>query len=275
MNAKTGHRLMRNSKAMEGAVRKTRKIIEIDESLCDGCGACIISCAEGALAIVDGKARLVSEIHCDGLGACLGGCPKGALRIVERPAEEFDLKAADETKPGPEAAPPSGRGLQAHGGSGARKPHCCPSFAAEALPAAGKPAGRVLRAPESRLGHWPVKLALLSPGAPFLHGSCLVLLADCAAAAFPDLHDAILPGNVIAMGCPKLDDLDAHIEALTRILTEADVKSLTVVHMEVPCCFGFVHAAREAVSRSGKRLPLSRMKISKSGRILEREEIAA
>lgn len=252
-------------------MRKTRKIIEIDEDLCDGCGSCIISCAEGALALVGGKAKLVGEVYCDGLGACIGDCPRGALKIAERPADEFDACAAEERKagarpgPGPAPAAPGGR---------KRAAPCCPSAAPAALrmSACADPGSE--GSEESRLGHWPVKLALLGPGAPFLEGADLVLLADCAAAAFPGLHAHILPGRVIAMGCPKLDNLDAHVETLAGILAGSGVKSLAVVHMEVPCCFGFVHAAREAVSKSGRKIPLSRMKISRDGRIIEKEAVA-
>ncbi len=259
---------------------KTRKIIEIDDSLCDGCGACILSCAEGALALVDGKAKLTGDVYCDGLGACIGGCPTGALRIVERQAGEFDQAVVDarlaaagaRSRDAAHAAGPGEHQAgKVHGAHGRKHVQCCPSAAAQTLsPAKAAPAGGPM---QSWLGQWPVKLQLLSPSAPFLDGADLLLLADCAAAAYPDLHSRLLEGKAVAMGCPKLDDLDAHIEKLAELLSESGVRSLKVVHMEVPCCFGFVHAAVEAAGKSGKSIPVSRMKISRTGEVLEEEEV--
>jgi len=239
-----------------------RPIIEIDEEKCDGCGQCILACAEGALELVDGKARLVGEIYCDGLGACLGECPQEALKVIERPAEEFDEEAVEgrladlKEKSQPQTILACG----------------CPSSEAMTLkpsPIAGLTAGGAA----SSLGHFPIKLQLLGPGAPFLKGADLLLLADCTAAAYPDLHARLLPGRAVALGCPKLDDLEAHIVRLAEIIKHADLKSLTVVHMEVPCCHGFVHAAQQALKRAGVALPLGRIKISRSGEILEEEGV--
>ncbi len=238
-----------------------RNIITIDEDLCDGCGQCIIDCAEGALDLVDGKAKLVGEIYCDGLGACLSGCPTGALTVEQRQAEEFDeaavekrfeaLKAA-ESQPEPPA--------MACG---------CPSSAAVTLTplAAEAPTGPVSAA--STLGHFPIKLGLLGPGAPFLRNADLLLLADCTATCYPDLHRKLLPGKAVAMGCPKLDNLEAHIERLAAIIQGAQLKSITVVYMEVPCCYGFVYAAEEALKRAGVDLPVGRIKIGRGGEVLE------
>ncbi len=257
-----------------------RKIIEIDEEKCTGCGECILSCAEGALAIVDGKAKLVGEILCDGLGACLGECPEGALKLVEREAEDFDEAAVEKRLADLGRQPTHDHGQAAHvhpaGG--------CPSAAATTLnaaPAGGCPSataavfetapsgGVAIGGAASSLGHFPIKLQLLGPGAPFLRGADLVLLADCVATAYPDLHAKLLPGKAIAMGCPKLDDLEAHIQRLAEIIAGANIRSLTVAHMEVPCCHGFVYAAQEALKRSGKSIPLGRINISRDGRVIE------
>jgi Pyruvate/2-oxoacid:ferredoxin oxidoreductase delta subunit len=236
-----------------------RQIIEIDEEKCNGCGQCILSCAEGALALVDGKARLVGEVYCDGLGACIGECPEGALKIIEREAEDFDEKAVEDLLAKQKQSAPQEATLACG----------CPGSMAMSLeksPSTGPGSGPEIA---STLSHWPIKLQLLGPGAPFLQGADLLLLADCTAAAFPNLHQKLLPGRVVALGCPKLDDLEAHITRLAEILKVAHPRSLTVVHMEVPCCRGFVFAAEEALKRSGVSLPLSRIMISRNGDILE------
>ncbi|MEW5944637.1 MAG: 4Fe-4S binding protein [bacterium] len=247
---------------------KTRKIIEIDEEKCTGCGLCVPSCAEGALEIVDGKARLVSDVYCDGLGACLGECPEGALKITEREAEEFDEEEVAKRLAGkggePARAAPAPEPL-ACGCPGALAATLEPRVRAEGADAAG--------APVSELTHWPIKLQLIAPAAPFLRDADLVLLADCCAAAYPDLHRRFLRGRAVAMGCPKLDDLDAHIERLAGILSEGKPRSLTVVHMEVPCCHGFLHAAGEAVKRSGAGIPVSRAIIGRNGDVPKEEKV--
>ena len=193
-------------------MRKTRDIIHIDEELCNGCGQCILDCAEGALQVVDGKAKLVGEVFCDGLGACLSGCPTGALTVERREAEEFDEAAVEEL-------------LRGQG----REPHSAPA-APEPLPTAGACSGQAAMTLEpaappssdgqtaSQLGHWPIKLQLLSPSAPFLQGADLLLLADCAAASLPDLHPRLLPGRAIALACPKLDNAQAHVDKLAELL---------------------------------------------------------
>jgi len=241
-------------------VKQIRKIIEIDESKCTGCGLCITSCAEGALKLVNGKARLVGDVYCDGLGACLGECPEGALRIVEREAEDFSVAAVEGLKTHRHAAPEL-----------PTMPCGCPSSMAMSIKAksaprdCGAPAGTT----PSELTHWPIKLQLLAPAAPFLKNAELVLLADCAAASQPDLHRTILKGKAVAMGCPKLDNIEAHITRLSEIFKTAQPKSLTVVHMEVPCCFGFVQAALSAAQRSGVNIDMQRVKIARTGEIIE------
>ena len=246
-------------------------MIEIDEEKCTGCGECIITCAEGALELIDGKAKLVGDVYCDGLGACLGDCPEGALTIIEREAEAFDEVAVKELLRNRETAGHD----HPRGGADAPEPTLacgCPSSQTMVLdhgkpPCEESPAD----APRSALGHWPIKLQLLGPGAPFLKDSDLILLADCTAASFPDLHRKLLAGRTIAMGCPKLDDIEAHINRLAEILQGARPRSLTVAYMEVPCCYGFVHAAQEAVKRSGVDLAVGRIKISRNGEVLEEE----
>jgi Pyruvate/2-oxoacid:ferredoxin oxidoreductase delta subunit len=250
-------------------MHSVRKIIEIDEEKCTGCGECVIACAEGALQIVDGKAKLLSDVYCDGLGACIGPCPEGALAIVEREAEEFDEDAVEEYL--------AGREESENGDSEAECPEptlaCgCPGSMTRTLePLAGK-GGEEAGEIGSELRHWPVKLQLLGPQAPFLKGADLLLMADCAAVAFPDLHRKIIKGNAVAIGCPKLDNLDAHIERLAEILKGASPRSLTVVHMEVPCCRGFVYAAEQAIKRAGVDVAFSRIQIGVNGEIQERED---
>ena len=244
-------------------MKLTRKIIEIDEARCNGCGQCILGCAEGALRLVDGKAKLVGDVFCDGLGACIGECPEGALKIIDRPADEFDEKA-----------------VEVHLGKIEKEnknnplPCGCPSSAMmELKKSSSENSAPAAGAAASQLGHWPIKLQLLGPQAPFLKNADLVLLADCVAVAYPDLHKKILSGKAVAIGCPKLDDIEAHIERLAQIISGARPKSLTVAHMEVPCCSGFLYAATEAIERSGVKIPLRRIIISRSGEVLADEEL--
>lgn len=250
-----------------------RKIIKIDEEKCDGCGACIIDCAEGALAIVNGKAKLVGDVLCDGLGACLGGCPTGALELIEREADEFDeetvekhLAARGEAKPA-SACPSTVQTILPAGAKGAL-PCGCPSSHEKTLTPSVNGSGDKVN---SALGHWPVQLQLVNPAAPFLKGAELLLLADCTAVAYPNLHADLLPGKAVVMACPKLDNLEAHIEKLTAVLTQSGAKSLTVVHMDVPCCRGIVYAVEEAIKRSRVDTPVNRLMINPSGQIVERD----
>lgn len=251
-------------------MKRKRSIIRIDEDLCTGCGECIIACAEGALALVDGKARLVSEVYCDGLGACLGECPTGALMIEEREAEDFDEAAVEEHLKSMESAScgPAAAEEEASlpcGCPGSRVRVISPRASAE-----DEGPGLTLR---SELCQWPIKLQLLGPRAPFLKDADLLLMADCTAVAFPDLHRKFLRGHAVALGCPKLDDLEAHISRLAEILKGARPRSLTVVHMEVPCCHGFVYAAEKAIRLSGAEIPLRRVQIGINGEIMEEENL--
>ncbi len=241
------------------ATKTKRNIVRIDEEKCNGCGACIIACAEGALAIIDGKARLVSEKYCDGLGNCLD-CPQGAISIEQRDAEEFDEAAVEEhlnSEKGKEnAACPS-----------------CPSTRAMEFKKPAIPVKRdvKLSAAQSRLGHWPVQLTLVPPTAPFLKDADLVLTADCVPCAFADFHETFLGENkALIVACPKLDNFQQHQEKLNQILAVSGIRSLTVVHMEVPCCSGLVYMAKQAILTSGNVVPFSDVTVSVRGEILGR-----
>ncbi len=244
----------------------TRKIIEIDQELCDGCGLCIPACAEGAIEIRDGKARLVAEKYCDGLGACLGECPRGALRLVEREAEDFDEEAVEEhlrqqeaVQPQPQVSEPA---LACR----------CPSaqlqtFTPAAAPAAG-PAG-------SALSHWPIKLKLIPVKAPFLRQAELLVLADCTALAYPRVHQDLLPGKVVLLACPKFEDYQENLAKLAAIFRQNDIQSLTTLIMEVPCCAGLSHLVEQALAAAGKRIPHEQVIVSVQGEILSRQRLAA
>jgi len=231
-----------------------RKVVRIDEEKCNGCGACIPACAEGALQIIDGKAKLISETYCDGLGACLGECPQGAITIEERVTEEFDEEAVklhlEETKHTVEELPCG-----------------CPSamVAQFERPETTGVAIRERTHQQSMLGQWPVQLTLVPPTAPFLQGTDLVLAADCVPFAYAGFHQDFLRNHSLLVACPKLDDFQAHLKKLTDILRHSSVKSLTVVHMEVPCCFGIVHMARQAIQLSGKDIPFEEVTIGIKG----------
>jgi len=229
---------------MGARAKVLRKVVHIDEEKCTGCGVCIPSCAEGALHIVDGKARLVSDEYCDGLGACLGECPEGAISIEEREAEEFDDTAVAH---------------HVHQHSHAREtlPCGCPSASVTRLERRGvENGGASSTRRESNLGNWPVQLALVPPGAYFLQGADVVLAADCVPFANADFHRDFLKDHALLVACPKLDDFEAHLARLTEILRGSRVKSITVVRMEVPCCSGLTHMAEEAIRLSGKEIPL-------------------
>jgi ferredoxin len=232
-------------------VTKTvRNIVKIDEEKCNGCGLCITACAEGALQIFDGKAKLISERYCDGLGNCLK-CPIGAISIEQRVAEDFDEAAvAQHLQAEKEETGPSG---------------CASANVAQFLTKEAAPAIEEVSIP-SRLGHWPVQLTLVPPTAPFLKGADVVLAADCVPFACAGFHREFLGGGrALLVACPKLDDFPAHQARLTAILKQAGIKSLTVVHMEVPCCSGLVYMARQAILASGNSIPLRDVTVSIRG----------
>lgn len=255
-----------------------RKIVKIDEDKCNGCGECVPSCAEGAIQIIDGKARLVADKLCDGLGACLGDCPLGAITIEEREAEEFDEAAVDEHLRELGLPPVS------HGAHPAPAPHGggCPSAQVHSFapPAAGCPSARPVNldrpvaqdrpagAPApSRLAQWPVQLHLVPPTAPFLRGADVLLAADCAPFAYAGFHEELLKGKALLIACPKLDNTAPYLEKLVAMIRQSEVKSLTVVHMEVPCCSGLIQLARQAIAASGRDIPLQTVRIGIQGEI--------
>jgi len=240
-------------------MKSRRKIITIDESKCNGCGLCAGACVEGAIKIIDGKARLVSEIYCDGLGACIGECPQGALSIEERDAAVFDEKAVQRHLAEEKAKEPL--------------PCGCPGTAAQTLrdKNISRPVcpGSTEAATPSALGNWPVQLRLAPVFAPYFKGARLVIAADCTAYAFADFHKRFLAGGALVIACPKLDDADSYREKLAQILQQNEIKSVEVVHMEVPCCFGLVHLVRQAIADAGVKAPLTLTKIGIRGEILE------
>jgi NAD-dependent dihydropyrimidine dehydrogenase PreA subunit len=234
-----------------------RKLVKIDEEKCNGCGACIISCAEGALKLIDGKAKLISEKYCDGLGACLGKCPMDAITVIDQEAEEFDEAAVEQLHREEAAAQKT-------------TPCACPSAAVRQISQADEAEETEQKRQPSQLGHWPVQLALVPPTAPFLRGADVLLTSHCVPFAYAGFHRDLLRGHALLIACPKLDDYHAHLDKLTSILEQADLKSITVVHMEVPCCTGLVYLARQAIRDSGKDVPLSEVTISVQGEVKSR-----
>jgi NAD-dependent dihydropyrimidine dehydrogenase PreA subunit len=231
-------------------VAMQRSIIRIDESKCDGCGLCVKACHEGALAIIDGKARLVSETYCDGLGACLGECPQGAIIIEQRDAAAFDEAAVAERQKQLSTITAVPAPAKPHHGGG------CPGSMARSLSPAAPAFQATGQPPPSQLNHWPIQLRLLNPAAPFLHGTDLLLCADCAPFAVPDFHTRYLQGRSVAVSCPKLDDLDEAIERLAAIILQARPRRITVLRMEVPCCGGLVMALAKARVLTAVEVPV-------------------
>jgi ferredoxin len=242
-----------------------RQIVKIDQEKCDGCGLCVPSCAEGAIVIVDGKAQLLADKFCDGLGACLGECPVGALTIEERDTEKFV---------GPAPGAPGEHGHQEACDKpqavSAQEAFVCPGSAMRQFtPAAAPEAGA------SALSHWPVKLRLVSPKAPFFKGAELLVAADCGPFAAGDFHARYLAGKAVVCGCPKFDDQEEAMAKLTGILKENEVKGITIVNMEVPCCQGLIEAVRRALEASGKRLPVSICTLGAQGQVVQQAKIKA
>lgn len=245
-----------------------RKIITIDEDKCDGCGNCVPGCVEGALQIIDGKARLVKESYCDGLGACLGECPQGALTVRELEVEDYDEKGVLTylEQKSPDLVQRHVEHLAEHGIKSsyapAAKPHTapvamCPSVRMDAWapPVLGDQGGD--KRAKSELRQWPVQLTLLPPNAPFLYKAHLTLIADCVPFANPNMHADFLRDGAIAVGCPKLDDGQAYIKKLAQMIQASDIQSIRVAYMEVPCCRGLVFIAQQAIQLSGKDVPLA------------------
>jgi NAD-dependent dihydropyrimidine dehydrogenase PreA subunit len=252
-----------------------RNIVKIDEAKCTGCGQCVNACAEGAIQIIDGKAKLVSEVYCDGLGACLGHCPENAITIEQREAAEFDEEGtkARLAQPVGWARPTiSSRTEQtvcnAH-------PTVCPGLAAHRLRDNDAPDDSDAGAAPSQLSHWPVQLELVSPAAPYFADADLLLVADCVPFAMGDFHRQFLRDHSVAVGCPKLDDAGFYVDKLADILRSNTVRSLTVVHMEVPCCSGLTRIAREALVRAAAEIPFEDVTIGLRGDVVRREKVNA
>ncbi len=260
-----------------------RQIIHIDEELCDGCGECVPSCAEGAIQVIDGKARLVKDALCDGLGACLGECPQGALTIEERDAEAYDEEQVERHLRqvgagagigGAHASPPSPHGAPVHdhgpglgpGGGG------CPGARMLQFPEDGGDADEAVDrgAQPSALRQWPVQMHLLSPTAPYLQGADVLLAADCVAFAMGNFHRDHLRGKGLAIACPKLDEgLDIYLDKLVAMIDEARINTLTVMIMQVPCCGGLAHLAQQAVARASRKVPVKQIVVGIQGDILD------
>ncbi len=261
-----------------------RKIVHIDEAKCDGCGECIPSCAEGAIALVNGKARLSADVLCDGLGACLGECPQGAITVVERDADAFDETAVKvhleqlgrpPGHPAPHAAPPApvrprltvmSDAPAPQGGCPGSRPMTLPRRGLSVVPSPGGPALPAGGA-SSRLGQWPVQLHLVPVSAAFFRDADLLVAADCVPFAYARFHDELLAGKALVVGCPKLDDVQAYVEKLGRILASNEIRSVTVVRMEVPCCGGISMAARQGLAASGKQLPFRDVVVGVDGTV--------
>lgn len=248
-----------------------RKIINVDEDLCIGCGLCVDACHEGAIGMVDGKAKLLRDDYCDGLGDCLPACPTNAITFVEREAEAYDEQAVKQH-------------LAASGHADASQdsaPRGCPSMRAFAIeqsdfddaenptnPESQKSEPDNLQVRPSQIGSWPIEIKLVPTNAPYFDGADLLIAADCTAFAYGDFHKDFMSGRITIIGCPKLDGVD-YSEKLQAILEENDIRSVTVVRMEVPCCGGLENAARRALEASGKDIPLEIVTIARNGDLLE------
>jgi len=269
-----------------------RKIIKIDEEKCNGCGLCIPNCPEGALQIIDGKVRLISDLFCDGLGACIGHCPEGAITIEEREAEKYDEKKVMENivKQGPNVIKAHLLHLKEHneeallrqaievlkeknieipllGKKPVHIPQGCPGMKMvdfgekETKKKSSKSTARA----ESELRQWPVQIMLVPPFAPYLNNADILIAADCVPFAYANFHDDLLKGKILLVGCPKLDDISVYQDKITQMLKQNNVKSITYAHMEVPCCFGLVGVIQSAIADSGKKVPFEEVTISIKG----------
>ena len=268
-----------------------RKIIEINEDLCDGCANCIPGCPEGALQVIEGKARLISDLFCDGLGACIGECPTGAMKVVEKEAQPYDERKVMENivRQGANTIKAHLKHLKDHGESaylgqaiqylnekGVKNPlesneqvhqHSgCPGsrmidFSDKKKASSGSPNANL----ESELRQWPVQLHLVHPGAPYFRNADILVAADCVPFAYANFHQELLKGKALVIGCPKLDDTDAYKDKIRSIIEMSSPKSFTVAIMEVPCCGGLYHIVKEAVSESGSKVPVIKLVIGIDG----------
>lgn len=234
-----------------------RKIIKIDEEKCNGCGICVSACHEGAIGMVNGKAKLMRDDYCDGLGDCLPGCPVNAISFEEREAAEYDEAAVKANMAAKKAAsvPPL--------------PCGCPGTQSKIIERkAEKHESHEVREIESQLNQWPVQIKLVPINAPYFNNANLLIAADCTAYSYGDFHNKFMKNKITLIGCPKLDEGD-YADKLTAILENNDIKSLTVVRMQVPCCGGIVNAVKKALLQSGKLIPWNIVTISTSGEIIE------
>jgi Fe-S-cluster-containing hydrogenase component 2 len=236
-----------------------RNIIVIDEEKCNGCGLCAKACAEGAIKIIHGKAKLVSETYCDGLGACIGHCPQDAIKIVQREAKLFDEEATKEHLRQMKQSQPA--------------PFMCPGMASAQLRNTEEKIDSASGDISSQLTHWPVQLKLVSAHAPYFADARLLLVADCVPFAMGDFHSKFLRGHSVVVGCPKLDDAGFYVEKLADILKANKLKSLSVVHMEVPCCHGLTRIAQEALAKAGVKMTFEDVTIGLNGNINKVEQI--
>ena len=238
-----------------------RNIIKIDEEKCNGCGQCVTACAEGAIKIVDGKAKLISEIYCDGLGACIGHCPEDAITIEQRDAADFDEEATKVHLAEQEKVETQTNFVCPGMAAKELKPKTAPD---ETIPATNVP---------SQLAQWPVQLKLVSPHASYFAGADLLLVADCVPFAMGDFHSRFLKDHNIAVGCPKLDDVEFYVDKLATILQTNNLNSLKVIHMEVPCCSGLTYIARQAIAKSNIDMSFEDITIDLQGNISRTETI--
>ncbi len=270
----------------------TRKVVRIDAERCTGCGDCIPNCPEGALQIIDGKARLVSDLFCDGLGACIGHCPEGAITIEEREAEPYDEdKVMENIVPqGPNTIAAHLKHLKEHGAveyhsqavEYLKQHHIdIPENAgAEPLPCGwpGEAVREIKYVDEienqataghrpSRLRNWPIQITLVPASAPYLKNADLLIAADCAAASSANFHDQFVKGRVLLMGCPKLDDARSYQQKLTALFKENNINSVTCIHMTVPCCFGLISLVKQAIADSGKAIPFTEVTLGINGEV--------
>jgi ferredoxin len=234
--------------------KMVRKIIQIDGEKCNGCGACIDSCVEGALELVNGKAKLVKDQYCDGLAACLKECPQNALHIIEREAAEFDEIAVHD--------------YLAKKKTGETSTACaCPGSAVREISSHRTQQTSISLRQESELAHWPFQLTLVPAGAKFLSGADVLLIAQCVPFAYPNLHQDFLKNHAVLTACPKLDDAEGHLLKMTEVLKKSSLKSLTVLRMEVPCCSGLTFIAKQASVQSGAAVPVKEIVIGINGQI--------
>ncbi len=264
----------------EDYMKSVRKIVEIDEELCDGCGLCVPDCAEGSLRIINGKARLVADKLCDGLGACLGACPTGALKIIEREADEFD-EAAVEAFLKAEQAGAQNKPTEQQLGCGCPSSNLQSFQAMRDLRSTGSGSCQSANTPNtlrpsqsgSALSHWPVQIRLIPPTAPFLENADLLVAADCTALAYANLHQDFIQGRTVMMGCPKFDDQELYVERFTEIFRTRKLKSLTILIMEVPCCHSMLQIIKRALDAAKPSFPVKYAVVSLQGKIQQEQSL--